>query len=81
MTDAKTSYRAMGFLVWFHSFYRESTRDTYMQIAANYKQCNYVTVRTLLMELEANGYVTVENRGKRAQIIVINKEKYLKAVE
>ena len=47
MIDAKTSCRALGFLIWFRKFYKESTGDTYMQIAKNYGQCNYGTVRTL----------------------------------
>lgn len=81
MIDVKTSCRALGFLIWFRKFYKESTGDTYMQIAKNYGQCNYGTVRTYLMELEENGYVKIENRGKRTQRFMIIESKYLEAVQ
>ncbi len=80
MIDVKTSCRALGFLIWFRKFYKDSTLDTYMQIAQNYSQCNYGTVRAYLLELEENGYIQIENRGKRTQRFIINEEKYLEAV-
>ena len=81
MIDAKTSCRALGFLIWFRKFYKESSVYSYMQIAKNYGQCNYGTVRTYLMELEENGYVKIENRGKRTQRFIIIESKYLEAVQ
>lgn len=80
MIDVKTSCRALGFLIWFRKFYKDSTLDTYMQIAQNYSQCNYGTVRAYLLELEENGYIQIENRGKRTQRFIINEEKYLETV-
>lgn len=81
MIDTKTTCRALGFLIWFHQFYREGvTCDTYEQIASNYGQCNYGTVRAYLLELEVNGYVQIENRAKRTQRFIINEEKYKNAV-
>jgi hypothetical protein len=47
-----------------------------MQMAQKYGQCNYGTVRTYLIELEKNGYVQVENRGKRTQRFIVNEDKY-----
>lgn len=76
MIDAKTSCRALGFLIWFRQFYKDSTHDTYMQIANNYGQCNYGTVRMYLLELEENGYIQIENRAKRTQRFIINENKY-----
>lgn len=81
MIDATTSTRAIGFLVWFRKFYDGTTRDTLTQIAANYRQCNYGTVRNYLLELEKNGYVQVANRAKRAQIITVNEEQYQELVK
>lgn len=80
MIDAKTSCRALGFLVWFRQFYKDSTNDTYLQIADNYGQCNYGTVRAYLLELEENGYIQIENRAKRTQKFIVNEELYQKAV-
>lgn len=71
----------MGFLVWFHRFYRNATGDTYAQIANNYGQCNYGTARMYLLELEENGYITIENRAKRSQRFIINESKYQEAVQ
>ena len=34
-----------------------------------------------LMELEENGYVKIENRGKRTQRFIIIESKYLEAVQ
>lgn len=76
MIDNSTSCRALGFLVWFRKFYNGTCSDTFMQIAQKYGQCNYGTVRTYLIELEKNGYVQVENRGKRTQRFIVNEDKY-----
>lgn len=81
MIDIKTSCRALGFLIWFRKFYKDSTFDTYIQIANNYGQCNYGTVRAYLLELKENGYIQIENRGKRTQQFIINEQKYLEAVK
>ena len=81
MIDTKTTCRALGFLVWFHQFYKDSTSDTYMQIAKNFGQCNYGTARTYILELETNGYIQIENRGKRNQRFIINENKYQQAVQ
>lgn len=81
MIDTKTTCRALGFLVWFRKFYKDSTSDTYVQIADNFKQCNYGTVRAYLLELEENGYIQIENRGKRTQRFIINENKYQDAVQ
>lgn len=80
MIDTKTTCRALGFMVWFRKFYKDSTCDTYMQIANNYGQCNYGTVRSYLLELEENGYIQIENRAKRTQRFIINEEQYRNAV-
>lgn len=80
MIDTKTSCRALGFLIWFRKHYGESTSDTYKQIAENYGQCNYGTVRKYLFELEESNYVKIENRGKRTRRYIINESEYLKTV-
>ena len=71
----------MGFLVWFRKFYKDTTCDTYVQIANNYKQCNYGTARAYLLELEKAGYVKIKDKGKRAQRFIVDEEKYQQAVQ
>lgn len=81
MIDNTTSGRALGFLVWFRGFYGGSSKDTYAQIANNYGQCNYGTVRVYILELEQQGYVIVENRAKRTQRFIVNESKYQELVK
>lgn len=76
MIDNTTSCRALGFLIWFRRYYNGICNDTYMQISHNYGQCNYGTVRVYLIELETNGYIQIENRGKRSQRFIVNENKY-----
>jgi len=80
MIDNTTSGRALGFLVWFRRFYGGSSTDAYVLIAKNYGQCSYGTARIYILELEKQGYVTVENRAKRSQRFTVNESKYQELV-
>lgn len=79
MIDSTTSNRALGFLVWFRKFYKGQTDETYKKMAENYPHANYSTIRVYLLELERNGYVTIENKGKYSQKFIVNEEKYMEA--
>ena len=77
MIDNITPGRALGFLMWFRKFYNGATSDTYMQIANNYSQCNYGTIRNHIIELNKNGYIKIENPGKHCQKFIVIEEKFL----
>lgn len=81
MIDNTTTGRALGFLVWFRGFYKGNCTDTYIQIAKNYGQCNYGTARIYILELEAQGYITVENRAKRSQRFIVNENKFQELIQ
>ena len=78
--DNSISSRALGFLVWFRKFYQGDTDKTYHEIASDYKLGNYGTVRVYLIELADTGYVTIENKGKRAQRFIVNEKKFMKLI-
>lgn len=77
MIDNDTRPSAIGFLVWLHGFYKgEPVTDTYKEIASHHGGCNYTTARNYIFELSASGYLQIENKGKAAQRIVLNTDKY-----
>lgn len=76
----KTSSRALGFLVWFRKFYNGTTDKTYVNIANDYKQGNYGTVRSYLLELSKNGFVSIENKGKHSQKFTVIEDRFMELI-
>lgn len=72
--------QTFGFLVWLYNTYGTTVQATYKEIAkVNGKLC-YGTIRLRLLELEKNGYLTIENQGKWHQVYKLDEGKVKAAI-